>query len=211
MRKSSSILERAPDPPLISNQSGWVDLKSQGTENTAFLLQLVREGDERAEEQLFCRFLPKLKHWARGRLPMDARSLTETDDLVQTTLMQAFKRIKSFEHRGEGAFLAYLRQILVNEMRSVLRKRQPLTVDDAPELVDQRPSPSQRFMSLEAYERYEKGLSCLSAPAREAIILRLEFDYTYSEIAEALEKPSADAARMFVTRAIQQLAHSMSP
>jgi DNA-directed RNA polymerase specialized sigma24 family protein len=37
------------------------------------------------------------------------------------------------------------------------------------------------------------------------VILRLEFGYSHAEIAEALGKPSPDAARMVVARALVTL------
>ncbi len=44
---------------------------------------------------------------------------------------------------------------------------------------------------------------------REAIIGRLELQYSYDELAVALEKPTANAARVAVTRALQRLAKEM--
>ena len=74
-----------------------------------------RAGDQRARERLVSRFLPILRNWATGRLPGGARDLAETDDLVQITLVRALDHIDRFEHRGEGAFLAYLRRILLKD------------------------------------------------------------------------------------------------
>ena len=45
---------------------------------------------------------------------------------------------------------------------------------------------------------------------REGIILRLEFGLTYGEIATAMHKPSANAARMFVSRALVNFASHMA-
>ena len=82
-------------------------------EPTAVLLRRVRssDGDERqaARDRLMARFLPRLRRWARGRLPHTARSRAETDDLVQLTLLRALRNVDEFENRGDGAFLAYLR------------------------------------------------------------------------------------------------------
>src|SRR5262245_12569360 len=91
-------------------------------ENTAVLLEGVRRGDAAARERLFARYLPVLRRWAHQRLPQDARGLRDTDDLVQDTLLSALRRVNDFEHRGEGAFLAYLRQILMNSVRDGVRR-----------------------------------------------------------------------------------------
>src|SRR4051812_35099459 len=84
---------------------------------TADLLQRARLGDADALNELFARYLPSLRRWARGRLPKWTRDLRDTEDLVQETLVQTLKHIGSFQPRHEGALQAYLRQALVNRVR----------------------------------------------------------------------------------------------
>src|SRR5262245_50619779 len=60
---------------------------------TVHLLALVRAGDDEALNRLFERYAPALRRWASGRLPHWARDLAETQDLVQDTLLQVFKKI----------------------------------------------------------------------------------------------------------------------
>ena len=54
-------------------------------------------------------------------------------------------------------------------------------------------------------------LSRLTEEEREAVVTRVEFGLTYAEVAEALGKPSPDAARMAVVRALVKLAREMDP
>ena len=89
---------------------------------TAILLTRARGGDVVAREELFERFVPILRQWAHRRLPAGARDLNETMDLVQITLLRALNRLEYFEARGEGAFLAYLRQILLNVVRDETKR-----------------------------------------------------------------------------------------
>jgi DNA-directed RNA polymerase specialized sigma24 family protein len=86
----------------VSTDGSW--------ESTLSLLTRAREGDQAALNDLFARYIPALRRWASGRLPRWARDLADTPDLVQETLIQVFKKIEGFEHRGEGALQAYLRQ-----------------------------------------------------------------------------------------------------
>jgi RNA polymerase sigma-70 factor, ECF subfamily len=65
-------------------------------ESTFELLNRARNGDQPALDQLFARHLRPLQRWASGRLPKWARDLADTDDLVQDTLLQTFKRIGDF-------------------------------------------------------------------------------------------------------------------
>ena len=60
------------------------------------------------------------------------------------------------------------------------------------------------------FERYEAALQELKPADREAIIARIELQQSYEEVAIALGKPSADSARMAVTRAIARLISVMS-
>jgi len=57
--------------------------------------------------------------------------------------------------------------------------------------------------------RYEAALSRLTPQEQLIIHLRVELNLSHREIAEELDKPSADAARMAVSRALVQLARQM--
>jgi RNA polymerase sigma-70 factor (ECF subfamily) len=52
-------------------------------EATSDLLAKARAGDARARDALLARFLPRLRKWARGRLPGWCRELCDPGDLVQ--------------------------------------------------------------------------------------------------------------------------------
>lgn len=181
-------------------------------ESTASLLALTREGDASARERLFRRYLPLLQRWASGRLPSGARDLMDTDDVVQVTLLRALEKVGEFEPRHEGAFLAYLRQALLNQIRDQARraKRRPETTPVSEDLPDARPSPLEDRVRSELMERYEAALEKLNERQRQAVVLRLEMGFTHAEVAGALDGcPSGDAARMLVARALVRLAESM--
>src|SRR5262249_58923219 len=98
-----------PGPEAVEPQSSL--------ENTTVLLSRARGGDAQARDALFARFLPVLTRWAHRRLPNRARDLSDTDDLVQVTLVRALHRLAQFEPRREGAFLAYLPPTPLNPPR----------------------------------------------------------------------------------------------
>ena len=54
-------------------------------------------------------------------------------------------------------------------------------------------------------EHYEKALLDLPADAQEALMMRLEMGCSYDEIAAALGRPSANAARLLTSRALLRL------
>ena len=180
-------------------------------ESTFRLIDRARSGDQEALEQLFGRYLKPLQRWARGRLPGWARDLADTDDLVQDTLVQTFKNIESFEPRRVGALQVYLRQAVLNRIRNELRRkrRQPALTELNGLELDSAASPVEEAIGREAVERYESALTRLRPEEREAIIARVEMGYTYEELAEALGKPSPDAARKAAERALVRLAEEM--
>jgi len=180
-------------------------------DSTLSLLTRAKAGDSQALDDLAARYLPLLTRWARGRLPPGARDLADTSDLVQETLAQVFKKIEGFEYRGVGAFQAYLRQAVMNRIRNELRRagRQPPREQLDEKHCDDRPSPLEEAIGSEKVELYEAALQRLSPKERELIIARVELGLTYAEVAEALNMPSADAARMAVGRALVRLAEEM--
>ena len=182
-------------------------------EPTEVLLERARSGSQDALEHLVARYLPRLRRWARGRLPRGARDLVDTDDLAQDTLLAVVRRLPGFEARGGGAFAAYVRRALLNRLRDEARRAGRRPDHDgssaAADAADQGPSPIEELAGKEAVERYERALARLPAPDQEAVVTRLELDCSYEELAQALGKPSADAARMAVKRALLRLAREM--
>jgi RNA polymerase sigma factor (sigma-70 family) len=181
-------------------------------ETTVELLSRVKAGDSAARDRLIARCLPPLRRWARGRLPSYARDMLDTDDVVQETVLAALRRLDSFEARREGALQAYLRQALANRITDIIRykRRRPLQTELPEDAADQGASPLEQAIGHENTERYEAAMLRLRDVDREAIVARIELRYSYQEVAVALGKPSADAARVAVARAVYRLAHEIS-
>ena len=175
------------------------------------LLERAQAGDRAALDALVTRYLPRLQRWASGRLPRWARDVADTQDLVQETVFQTFKRIEAFEPRGEGALQAYLRQAILNRIREELRRagRRPPKGPLDSQVLDDARSPLEEAIGQQAVERYERALAALRREDREAVVAKIELGYTNQELAELLGKPSANAARMSVERAIVRLAKAM--
>src|SRR5262252_10077639 len=132
-----------------------------GAESTFQLIERVRGGDRSALEALFARYLVPLQRWATGRLPRWARDAADTQDLVQDTLLQTFRKIETFEPRHEGALQAYLRQALMNRIRDELRRfgRRGPNADVDSQMPDDGASPLEHAIGREATEEYEQALA----------------------------------------------------
>ncbi len=185
---------------------------AESADLTSELLDRARAGDDAALNVLFERHLPILKRWAHGRLPRWARDIADTTDLVQDTILQTLKQLDHFEYRGDGALQAYLRQAVMNRIRNELRKLAvrgaSLTLDSR--VQDEATSPFEAAVAQEMLDEYDAALQRLKPEEREAVISRVEFDLSYAELAEVLGKPSPDAARMAVVRALVRLAEEMN-
>ena len=168
------------------------EIKNQ-LSHTAILLNRIVGGDKDAEEELVHYCYPLLLKWAHGRIPYSERSLLETTDIVQETIMKGMQQIGKFKSIGAGAFLAYLRRIFINCINESVKK--PMRRTHFSTEVD-----------LNEFILYENALKKLSEAEQDAIILRIEFGFTYAEIAREMDKASEDAARMFVSRALTKLA-----
>jgi len=180
-------------------------------ESTVELLTRARGGDQSALEALFSRCLPPLRRWAHGRLPAGARGLLDTQDLVQDTVINVLRRLDHFESRHEGALQAYLRQAVLNRIRDEARRLAHRPIPD--ELGEGQPSneasPLDIAVGREGIERYEAALQRLRPGDREAVIGRIEMQYDYEELSVFLSKPTANAARVAVTRALARLVEEM--
>ena len=186
--------------------------KDTGSVSSRQLLERAKAGDGGALDTLYGRYLPRLRRFGRGRLPAWARERLETEDLVQETLVHSLGPIESFEPRREGALQAYLRQALLNRVRDEVRRagRRPRAAELPADAANPAPSPLEEVLGTEAVARYESALARLAEDDRAAIVARVELGCTYKEIAEALARPSPDAARMAVSRALVRLAEEMS-
>ena len=191
----------------------WLDDLTVSQETSLSLLARAQQGDAVAMEALMGRYLARLQRWAHGRLPSGARTLLDTDDIVQDTLLNTFRRLDHFQPRHDGALLAYLREAVANRIRNELRRCSPL-IDTSVEpdgLPSRMPSPLETVVSRQALQSYEHALSQLDENDRAAIIGRFEMGYSYDALARAMDRPSPDAARKVTERALRRLLSLMQP
>ena len=188
---------RDPDEPLLA---------------TTELLQRAKSGDRDALEALVARYLPRLRTWASGRLPLRARGMLDTGDLVQETLLRTIERLDQVEVRGPGGFQAYVRAAVLNRIRDQIRwadRRPGVDAAEAP-IPDPGPTPLELAIGADLASRYEHALTTLTEEDQLLVHLRIELDYDYPEIAELAARPSAAAARMATLRALRKLAEAMT-
>ncbi len=176
------------------------------------LLDRVRAGDADAVDALMARQLPRLLRWASGRLPRWARDVADTADLVHDVIARALPKLAHISPQRERALQAYLRQSVTNRIRDEYRRavRQPETIALTEEHPTSDASPLDRALQHDIAIRYRAALQRLSSTDRELVVARFDLGYSYEQIAFMLGRPSPDAARVAVSRALVRLAREMA-
>lgn len=181
-------------------------------ESTATLVLRAQDGDSEARNQLFERYFRDMTQWAHGRLPVGARDLSQTDDLVQISMLRALEHLEGFEPRYRGSFHAYLRRIVMNQVRDEIRRsaHRPRLEELPDDMPGGWPSPLEETATRQGLEAYERALARLPERTRQAVALRLELGHSFEEVARQVGCPSSNAARMLITRALLQMAEEMN-
>lgn len=171
------------------------------------LLRRAREGDGGALDQLFARYLPRLRRWAHGRVPQWARGSADTADLVQESILNAYRNLGAFRPRHKGALFGYLRSAMLNRIRDQYRNafRRGSVVELDENAPDGGASPLDLAIEREDLRRYAAAMQRLRESDRLAIVGRIELGYSYDQLALILDKPSPQAARLAVRRALLRL------
>jgi RNA polymerase sigma factor (sigma-70 family) len=174
---------------------------------TIFLLNRIQSGDQSAIDQLVKIYYPILLNWAKGRMPFYHRDLVETSDIVHEALMSVIKKMDVLKAERTGAFFAYLRTTILNRIRREISQSKVRPQANANTL-----NQSQLLHSdhLDLLMQYDQALEQLDEPEREAVMMRFEFGLSFEEVAKLIDKPTADAARMFIKRSLLKLTQFMS-
>ena len=195
------------------------NMRPRETLPTQTLVQAASTGNSEALNILCQRLLPRLKAWIHGQLPSHARDLKDTEDLVIETLWSSVKRLSVLDVQEEGSFLKYLRTALRNRLYNETRRQKArpghdeldeTIVDMAAAVGSKVRTPDDETELRQAMSEYEVALENMTPEEQDLIIARLEFGMSFTQVAEWFGKPSDDAARMAVNRAVKKLAAAMA-
>ena len=177
------------------------------------LVRLAKAGDPAALNDLLRRYLPRMRRWAHGRLPRWARDIADTEDILQETFAETARRLPMTALDVEGALQAYLRQAVLNRIRNQIRRsvRHPLQAALDPDTPGSATSPLEAAVRAQSHERYQSALAGLTPAEREAVVGRFELGLSFAELAALLGKPTADAARVALNRAVLKLSGRLTP
>lgn len=197
------------DPPGDENPSKDLD-------QTVELVTRAKGGDSSAFDALIERYHGRVHQIVRARMGGELRRETESLDMVQEAMIDVCQGFDRFEQRSEAGFIHWLATVVENKLRQQARfhragkretsRRIPLEAPDgdserpAIDPADSTDSPSQAVAGAELVQRLQAAVERLPETQRRAIELRSSGS-EWGDVAEQLELPSADAARMLHARA----------
>lgn len=176
---------------------------------TLDLVARMRRGDERAWQDLYDRYRDELLLAIRSQLGPRLRSALQSEDVLQSVALEAFRRMPRFEDRGQGSLRGLLhllvRRKVVDQARAAGRgargRSGPLTDSLAGRAAAPVPEPVYRDPR---YLRLERALQALPPDLREVIRLRRFEGLSGKETAERLGR-SDEATRKLHSRALARL------
>jgi RNA polymerase sigma-70 factor (ECF subfamily) len=174
------------------------------------LVAAARRGEAGAFEELALPLADRIFSLLAGMV-----GATDAEDLLQETLLKAYRGIRDF--RGGSSFATWLTRIAINDARSHVRKKHPVFVGDAP-AQDDDDAPADPFDTvpstvadpadaLETEERRAQvraALARLDAEDREVLLLREVEGLSYEDIAGSLDT-SVAAVRSRLHRARRRI------
>jgi RNA polymerase sigma-70 factor (ECF subfamily) len=188
------------------------------------LLSLVRAGSREALGQLLDGYRDYLLLIAQRELDPDLKAKGGASDLVQETFLEAQRDFAQFHGETEGELLAWLRQLLLNNVANHTRHFRDAAKRDvnrelslegdrssfnpAAGVADSAPSPSDVAVQHEQAEAVECALARLPDDYREVLHLRYREELPFEEVARRLGR-SVNAARKLWARALERFQEEM--
>jgi RNA polymerase sigma-70 factor, ECF subfamily len=178
------------------------------------LLEQARAGNREALSRAFESYNRRLAVLVHFKLSPRTRSFSEVEEVVQETLLRAFRDIDRFSYQSPGSFLRWLSSIadhvIVDRVR--YRNRERRAGEEVPFRSESNPlgpepadtcTPSRLFAQQEAVDRLLGRLAALPDHYREAILMARIEGLSIAEMAERLGKPR-EAVSLLVFRAVKR-------
>jgi RNA polymerase sigma-70 factor (ECF subfamily) len=177
-------------------------------EQARHLIERAKRGDRSAFDQLFSMVHERLRNHITSRMGASLRSRVNPEDVLQETLMRAFRSIDQFRWQGEDSFCRWLEGLATHRVVDAARaaKRRPeFQIVRDPTAQDVSPSRSAR--RKERLARLKKSLDSLSPDYQTVVRLARIEGLLIREIAERMGR-SESAIKNMLYRAMKELKRS---
>lgn len=167
---------------------------------TLDLVARMQAGDAEAWREAYGRYRDEMLLSIRVRMGPRLRAALQSEDILQSVVLEAFQAMPRFVDRGPGSLRGYLERLLVQKLRGrarglATRKRrgdQPLTDTVAGQAVE----PTVIRYTDPRYERLERALALLPDDMREVIVMRRIEGLSIDETAGRLERSAAATLKL---------------
>jgi RNA polymerase sigma-70 factor (ECF subfamily) len=169
----------------------------------ARLIVRARDGDRAAFADLVERYWQRLFRW----LYQLTRDRHTAEDLTQEAFLRAFAHLSRFQPGTN--FVAWIFRIAHNAFANICRsnrKREQMPE----EILDRSVGPYEEAVGREAAEDVARALEQLPTDYRAALLLRVEEELSFRQIAEVLDL-TEETARWRVFKARKRLLELLSP
>jgi RNA polymerase sigma-70 factor (ECF subfamily) len=193
------------------------------------LIRRCRQGEAAARDELFARYRQYLWLLAQGQIGGRLRTRCDPSDLVQQTLLEAFRDFTRFTGAHEAELLAWLRKILAHNLYNEARHQgaqrrdaaRQVSLEEVQAGLDQSsvtlgkclaakvPSPSQAAGQREAAVHLADTLARLPEDYQTVLRMRVLEGLPAEEVAERMGR-TAGAVRMLQLRALTALREMMA-
>jgi RNA polymerase sigma-70 factor (ECF subfamily) len=192
-------------------------------------LQLVRgaqAGDRAALDDLFTRYLPRVRRIVALRLGCPMKDFAQYEDLVQESMLRTFEKLDQFKEQSEGTFYHWVASCVASAVNLEFRKLgaqkrgggkvKPFGAFASEDLSasffpSDTPGPRTRASAHELEARLEAALLGLKSHHREIIVLRHICGMSSEEVAASLGFSNAATARKALERALDALKERLGP
>ncbi|MDA8745833.1 sigma-70 family RNA polymerase sigma factor [Rubripirellula amarantea] len=190
------------------------------------LLQLAREGNASAIEDLFACYQHYLRLLAHSGLSSKVKTRVTVSDVIQETFLHAFEAFEQFRGASTGEFVAWIRSILVSRIADAHEKhlhaaRRDVRREVSIDTIQANLSRSSMGLETIARDHLQKSPGSIVSQQEHAILVadaigELPVDYqqvivmrhfdglSFEDIAERMDR-SSGAIRMVWLRAIQKM------
>jgi RNA polymerase sigma-70 factor (ECF subfamily) len=173
----------------------------------AELMVRFREGDRSAFEQLFHRYTPPLVSFLARMVPERARA----EELAQEVFVRIYQARNRYEPRARFSTFLFgiAHRLALNDLDRAHRKRErALDPDSIGRLADAGPLADEAYAGSRTAERVDAALAGLPARQRAALLLRVQEELGYDEIASILATTTA-SVKSLLHRARESLASQL--
>jgi RNA polymerase sigma-70 factor (ECF subfamily) len=188
--------------------------------STIALVTRIREGDRRAFNELFGRYLTRVENVVRSRLGAELRSRESVSDIVQEVYLEAVRSFDRFSPQAPQGFYRWLCKIVEHKIIDAHRRhfgaarrdaRREVALEQVGSPAQGGPegeTPSRILLRDEASGQVRDALMKLPPDHRRVIELRQFEMLSSAEVGEQMNR-SAEAVRALLVRALKRLAAEM--